>query len=205
MSERAVLRFALLLAVVCASGCSTFGWGKSDSESPNIDLIAVVPLRESPGQPKRGERPPLESHAGKAVTGQIYGYLAAQTRYRFVPDLTIDALVARIDAADRLAAARALAQESGANAVLFGSVYRFQERVGPRYAASQPASVSFELELFSVAADEVVWSGQFDETQEALSTNLLNAWMFWRVGPHWFSVRELSGVGVEKLLKTLPK
>ena len=111
----------------------------------------------------------------------------------------------RITERDALAAARALARESGADGVLFGTVYRFQERIGPRYAASQPASVSFDLALYSVVADEVVWKGQFDETQQPLSSNLFNAWMFWRAGPYWFSVRELSGLGVEKLMKTLPK
>ena len=206
MSSCKGLRFALVLAAVGIGGCGMFKWGGVHPQAGGIELIAVSPIRELPPQARKSDdRPVLESHAGRAITGQIYGYLAGQTRYRFVPDLTVESIVPRITERDAIAAARALARESGADGVLFGTVYRFQERIGPRYAASQPASVSFDLALYSVVADEVVWKGQFDETQQPLSSNLFNAWMFWRAGPYWFSVRELSGLGVEKLMKTLPK
>lgn len=196
----------VLLVWVCGTGCSLFSRGDAETVGPKIDLIAVLPIREAPVQVRDdGGRPVMETHAGRAITGQIYGFLALQTRYRFVPDLTIEGLAWRIDRTDPIAAARVVADETGADAVLFGTVYRFQERVGTRFAAPQPASVSFDLALYSVAAGEVVWKGQFDETQEALTSNLLNAWMFWRAGPHWFSARELAGLGIEKLLATLPK
>jgi hypothetical protein len=210
MSDHRAAWLALAVVAACAGGCGTVGWGTfgfggGDGTERSIDLIAVAPIREAPPQLAEGERLVLETHAGRAITGQIYGFLAEQTRYRFVPDLSVDAAMARIRSRDQIETARELAVETGADAVLFGTVYRFQERVGPRYAASHPASVSFDLALYSVAAGEVVWKEQFDETQEALSTNLLNAWMFWRAGPHWFTVRELSGLGVEKLLETLPE
>jgi len=202
------LVFAVFAA--CCGGCGTTSWdprhwGGPDTTVPRVDLIAVSPIREAPPQLEKGERPVLETHAGRAITGQIYGFLAGQTRYRFVPDLTVEATVARIATGDAIEAAKALAAETGADSVLFGTVYRFQERVGTRFAATQPASVSFDLALYSVPAGEVIWKGQFDETQEALSSNLLNAWMFWRAGPQWFSVRDLAGLGVERLLRTLPK
>lgn len=210
MSEHRFAWLVIAAVAICCGGCGAsswnpLGWGGGDTTPPRVDLIAVSPIREAPPQLEKGERPVLETHAGRAITGQIYGFLAGQTRYRFVPDLTVEASAARIDTRDEIEAAKALAAETGADSVLFGTVYRFQERVGTRYAATQPASVSFDLALYSVPAGEVVWKGQFDETQEALSTNLFNAWMFWRVGPHWFSVRELAGLGVEKLLKTLPE
>ncbi len=196
----------VLVAVfgVFASGCATL-WGGGAEDNARIDLIAVLPVREVPGRVGADDRPTLESHAGRAVTAQMYGFLAEQTRYRFVPDLTVDAIVARLDRGDIVDVARKVAAEVQADAVLFGKVYRFQERVGPRYAASRPASVSFDLGMYAVASDEVVWEGQFDETQEALSSNLMNVWMFWRAGPHWFSVRELSRLGVESLLEDLPE
>lgn len=181
-------------------------FGGADPEgSVRIDLVAVMPIREAPGEPREGERPSLETHAGRAVTAQIYGILAEQTRYRFAPDLTVDDLVYAMEWRDPIEMARQVAAEIEADAVIFGTVYRFQERVGTRFAATRPASVSFDLGLYLVARDEVVWRGQFDETQEALSSNLLNAWMFWRAGPHWFSARELSRLGVESLLAEIPE
>lgn len=206
LSNRQVAAVGTAALLAVCGGCGLFGKGDASNKEPGIELIAVLPLRETPASARdNDDRPVLESHAGRAVTGQIYGQLATQTRYRFVPDLTVEGLVWRMDRRDGIDAARELARETGADAVLFGTVYRFQERIGPRYAAAQPASVSFDLALYSVAADEVVWKGQFDETQQPLSSNIFNAWMFWRAGPYWFSVRELSGLGVEKLFKTLPK
>jgi len=193
---------ALLAAAL--SGCSLFGGG-DPSLTENVHLVAIYPIREVPGPADEdSDRPVLETHAGRAVTAQIYGILAEQTRYHFVPDLAVADMVAQIDPSlDEVAAARELALASEADAVLFGTVYRFQDRVGPRMAASQPASVSFDLAMYSTAADEVVWEGQFDQTQRALTSNFFDAWMFWRVGPHWFSSRELAGLGVEKLLREI--
>jgi hypothetical protein len=197
-----VLSGALTLAVV--SGCSLLSTSEPE-DSIRIDLVAVLPVREAPGKGLEDDRPVLETHAGRAVTAQIYRFLAEQTLYRFVPDLTIEAIVEYLDRSDQLEMAREVAAEVGADAVLFGTVYRFQERVGTPYAATRPASVSFDLGLYLVKTDEIVWRGQFDKTQEALSSNLLNAWMFWRAGPHWFSVRELTRLGVERLLQEIPE
>lgn len=186
-----------------ASGCSMMS-SNDPENSIRIDMVAVLPIVEVPGRSDDPERPILDSHAGRAVTAQIYGFLAEQTLYRFVPDLTVDAVVGGRGRGDQVELARSVASEVGADAVIFGKVYRFQDRVGPRYAASQAASVSFDLGLYLVATDDVVWRGQFDETQVALSSNLLNFWMFWRAGPHWFSSRELARLGVESLLEQVP-
>jgi len=192
---------AVTAALAVAGGCSTFKLGCDDSPTAAVELIAVYPIREVPSaEDGTAERPILDTHAGRAVTAQIYGWLSEQVRYRFVPDLTVEEFVDEISAPDPVEAARQLARASGAGAVLFGAVYRFQDRVGTRYAASQPASVSFDLALYTTAADAVVWTGQFDRTQRALSSNFLDIWMFWRAGPHWFSSRELARLGVEKLL-----
>lgn len=205
---RWAVRASAVAVLLFCGGCSTlrdsFDWlrfGKAGSPPPPIDLLAVLPLREMPPSLRDGkdERPVLESHAGRAVTAQVYRYLADQTRFRFVPDLEV-AELAPPTRGDQVEAARELARASEADAVIFGSVYRFQERIGTKYAASHPASVSFDLALYVAANDEVVWKGSFDETQESLSSNLFNWWMFWKAGPYWFTARELAGLGVDKLL-----
>jgi hypothetical protein len=84
--------------------------------------------------------------------------------------------------------------------VIYGEVHRFRERIGTDYGASEPASVSFDLGIVDAVNGEVMWNGSFSETQQSLSANFLNWWMFWRAGPHWFTARELAGLGVEKLI-----
>jgi hypothetical protein len=196
---------AMLLAVLLSSGCGYLDFLPfvgGDQEKPPIDLIAVLPVRELPDSAADGERPVLETHAGRAVTAQVYRYLAEQTRLRFVPDLAVADVAARAPR-EPLAAARALAKATGADAVIFGTVYRFRERVGTKYAASQPANVSFDLAFYVAESDEVTWQESFDKTQESLSSNLFNWWMFWRAGPYWFTARELAGLGVDRLLDDL--
>ncbi len=174
--------------------------GGQDPAVQSLQTLVVLPAREAPQEGIEGDRPPLDTHAGKALTAQIYGVLAEQTRFRFVPDLTVEGISV---AGNGLQGARRLAEATEADGVLFATVYRFQDRVGPRLAASAPASVSFDLSLYSRAEDDVVWRASFDETQQPLSTNFLKAWMFWRGGPHWLTARELSRLGLERLFDQL--
>jgi len=164
-----------------------------------MQLLAVLPI-ETVAAPA-GDAP-VPSDAGMVVTAQLYRVLAEQTEFRFVPDLTVaDTLdTPEVRRADSLAdRAVALGKEVGADGVIFGRVLRFRKRVGTQFGATEPASVSFELALVAVSSGEVVWRGRFDETQEPLSSNLLNWWMFWNAGPRWMSAAELTGLGVDRL------
>jgi hypothetical protein len=173
----------------------------------DMQLLAVLPVEPAAAPAASGGSPPLPADdAGLAVTAQIYRVLADQTEFRFVPDLTVsDVLgtpaVRRANGVvDR---AVALGKEVGADGVIFGRVYRFHKRVGTEYGASQPASVWFELGLVQVSSGDIVWKGSFDKTQEPLTSNLLNWWMFWRGGPRWFSAGELAGLGIDQLFEDM--
>ncbi len=140
------------------------------------------------------------------VTAQIYRALTEQTEFRFVPDLTVsDVLDTRAvrRAGSVVDRAVALGKEVGADGVIFGRVFRFHKRVGTEYGVTQPASVWFELGLVAVSNGRVVWQGRFDQTQEPLSSNLLDWWIFWRAGPRWVSSSELAGLGVDRLFQDL--
>lgn len=171
-------------------------------------LVAVLPIEPAPA-PSRGTTPPGPApgpEAGLAVTAQIYRLLAEQTVFRVVPDLTVadelqtPAVRAARDLLDR---AVALGKAVGADAVIFGRVFRFQRRVGTDFGVTEPASVWFELAVADVASSAVIWQDEFDQTQQPLSSNLLNWWMFWSAGPRWLSAGELAGVGIERMFGRL--
>lgn len=208
---RAARTLVLVVAVaLLGSGCAYL---RPRPEPVFVGLLAILPVEaEDAGA---GAAPnvagveapePLPEDAGMAVTAQIYGALAERPEFRFVPDLTVatagDSAAVR-QATDRHARARALGRAVGADDVLCGGVSRFRERVGTSMGARIPASVSFDLELVNVASGEVTWRGRFDETQQALSSNLFKSWMFWEAGPHWFTARELAGLGAQKLIGDL--
>ncbi|HVN85757.1 MAG TPA: hypothetical protein VMW17_13020 [Candidatus Binatia bacterium] len=195
-------------SILASTGCRLLPQ-RDEKPLPPIHLIAVLPL-------DRGERPhlagadadrqPLPLDAEKVVTAQVYSVLAETPRWRFVPDLTVEQALRSIAGSDsNEERARALAAAVQADGVLYGSVLRFREREGSEYGSRQPASVAFRLGVYSVAAGRTIWSNDFVQTQEPLSSNLLNWWQFWKEGPRWFTAAELARLGVEQLLSDLDR
>jgi len=199
-------RILPILALAALLGCSA---KQAQDELPKIHLLAVLPIEIAEVQRSDPEDAyPVPPEAGIAVTAQIYRFLADRPDFRFVADLLIQDVVLRSsvrDATALIARAVALGKETSADAVIFGTVSRFRERIGTEWGATSPAAVSFDLGLVVVSSGEVVWEGRFDRTQQPLSSNFFDFWMFWRAGPHWFSARELAGLGVDKLLKEMTK
>jgi len=96
-------------------------------------------------------------------------------------------------------------QETGrsfsSDAVLFGYIYRWRERIGTNYGVESPASVAFDLSLISTHTGTVVWKGSFKKTQASLSENLLDFSTFLKSRGRWLTARELADIGLEKLIK----
>jgi hypothetical protein len=201
----------LAVVAIVLPGCAA----KRPPELPKpvgpIRVLAVLDIE--PGVPgptaEEAKAPPrVPPEAGRAVTGQIYGVLANRRDFRFVPDLAVADVTrdpAVRGAASLIDRARALSKAVTTDAVLFGTVSRFDERVGTRYGATSPASVAFDLALLETATGEIIWRGQFAETQEPLTSNVLQIWMFWRGGPRWLTARELTRLGVERLFNDMRK
>jgi hypothetical protein len=101
-------------------------------------------------------------------------------------------------------AAMQAGQKVGADGVLIGCVFRFSERVGETFAAERPASAAFDLALIRVSDGAVVWKNSFDESQRAVSEDLIEASQYMSRGVRWFSVREWGDYGLEQLLKRFP-
>jgi len=196
---------AALLALL-AVGCATKQPEQPEVAPASMQLLAVLPIEPVAGVSGESVSAPPPAEAGQVVTSQLYRVLAEQTEFRVVPDLTVADTMETPEvrsARSVLERAVALGKEVGADGVIFGRVLRFKKRVGTDYGASEPASVSFELGLVAVSSGDVVWKGSFDQTQEPLTSNLFNWWMFWRAGPRWFSAAELAGLGVDRLFEDM--
>jgi hypothetical protein len=195
------LTAAFVFAVVLAA-CSQYRIPFLTSSSKiegKVDLIAVMPVDKSAAP--SGESDELGTEAERVVTAAVYGALSDSYEWRFVPDLTIaDAMrgLSPLDSPEKRAAA--LAKAVKADAVIFGSVWRYIEREGPADGADRPASVAFTLRLFLASSGEVVWEETYDKTQEALSSNIFDWALFWEEGPHWLSAAELTHIGVDAMI-----
>jgi hypothetical protein len=95
-------------------------------------------------------------------------------------------------------------KELNVDFIVVGYLFRFEERIGSRIGAEKPASVGFDVHLLRVRDGKRVWDGKFDETQQALSENLLKLGSFVRRKASWLTAEELSSVGMDEMLKRLP-
>ena len=88
--------------------------------------------------------------------------------------------------------------------IFIGFIFRFEERIGSHIGAEKPASVGFDVHLIRLRDQKMVWTGKFDETQKALSENLLKIGSFFRRKASWLTAEELSSVGMDEMLKKFP-
>jgi curli biogenesis system outer membrane secretion channel CsgG len=73
--------------------------------------------------------------------------------------------------------------------------------VGKEYAAESAASVAFDLYLVDSRAQKVVWSAYFDETQQALTDDLLFMGTFFRRGARWITAEEMASEAMTDMFK----
>jgi hypothetical protein len=89
--------------------------------------------------------------------------------------------------------------------VFVGFLYRFDERIGSSLGVDKPASVGYDLHLFRVKDGKLVWSGRSDETQQALTDDLLKIGAFLRRKAVWLKAEELASVGMDEILTDMPR
>jgi len=97
-----------------------------------------------------------------------------------------------------------IGKKLNADFVLIANLFRFEERIGSSLGVERPASVSFDLHLFRLRDEKMVWLGKFDETQRPLSENLLKIGSFIRRKGSWLMAAELASVGMDEMLRKLP-
>jgi hypothetical protein len=101
-----------------------------------------------------------------------------------------------------------LAQDLGkkvqAHYVLIGTVWRYRERQGGSRGVQTPASVSFSVHLIHAEDGNLLWEGNFAETQRSLSENVLDVRAFFERGAKWLTADELARYGVDEIIKDFP-
>jgi hypothetical protein len=151
--------------------------------------------------------------AGPFLTSELVSQMEKQQGYTLLFDDGSQDLLSgmKMFGTDNAAAAQYLniyvdaGKRAGADAVLTGHIFRFQERKGNRASVESPASVAFDLHLIHVAKGEMIWTGHFDQTQRPLSENLLELGSFIKRGASWITAEELAQGGLEDILRRFPQ
>jgi hypothetical protein len=95
-------------------------------------------------------------------------------------------------------------KELEADFMFIGCLFCYEERIGSSLGVERPASVSFDLHLFRLRDEKMIWMGKFDETQRPLSENLFKIWSFIRRKGSWLTAAELASVGINEMLRKIP-
>ncbi len=150
----------------------------------------------------------LARNADLAVQELFVGKLEQSGRFSIIPPYQSDAVYQRVKGEHARATVAQQLQMTGkaleADGVVAGYVSCFRERVGYKYSAERPASVTFGVYLIRTSDGELAWGNIFDKTQQSLLENVLQASTFFSRGLQWVTAAELAEEGVEEILKTFP-
>jgi len=167
-----------------------------------VNRIAVMPLIDDP--PQGAE--PLEAGAADAISAELYSQAALAGSWEVVPEDDVVQAVQKLppnSAKDLDENAPQLGRLVSADGVLYGSVERYQERVGLDYAAASPASVTFKLKFVDMKSGQVVWHADFAKSQKALSQNIFNLVNFVQNQGRWVRAHEIALEGVKEAIADL--
>jgi len=209
------------LLVFSAVGCSTTGVKTVRvGSAADINSILVLPFDDlSKIYGKAGlikcplcdyyfEAGPVPPNAVDWLSERLVGLLGQQSTVALIThDRSFDH--SKPASSTGMLTERKLVAQAGrsvkADAVVSGYIYRYEERIGTAYAASQPASVAFSIHLIRSADGADIWFGYVDETQQTLSENLFNVAAFWQRKGRWVTAAEMAEAGLIKLLDNFPK
>lgn len=192
---------ATLLA--CADETRFVQVRQATDEPIAVSRIAVAPFR---AVARPGAAPLLDD-----ASPLIGGYVASALEGRSVDVVPpsdvaqgIGLAIAPAEAGDVRALAAAVHQKFGADALAMGVVHRFVDRSGESMGSTRPASVGFEVRIVAAPAGNVLWVGAFDQTQVALSENVLKAPQYPGGGTRWLTAAEFARWGAGLVVNQMP-
>jgi hypothetical protein len=159
-----------------------------------VSRVAVLPFRGA----QRPGAEPLRSDASALVASYVAEAFSARGIDTVPPNDVEQALG---EAAGGAAAGQQVAQHFGAGAVAVGTVYKFRDRSGEALGSTHPASVGFEVKLYT-ADGRLFGAKVFDHTQVALTENALTAAQYPGGGTRWLTAEELAHWGASEIVKS---
>jgi hypothetical protein len=199
------LAATLVLLLVLAGACGTRQPDVTlipTKDLPGSILVVPVTIAQDP-QGTRDETTWQELEKGREVLAELVAeFLIDRPHLRFATTAQLIEVIPDYNG-DPQAVASA-AGRLGSDAALVITLHRYQERQGGPYAVAAPASAAFEFRLIASADLQVLCSGRFDETQKALSENVLDFFTAARRKFRWLKVEELLRDGLRTKLETCP-
>lgn len=192
--------YLLFFAICLLFSCTT----QQKTKVPEEEIQAVKNILVLPAQATTENKEPVDEQLEKGVmvmNRDLMTYFEGKKYARFV---AADESAKQMPGGNRLTLIQNLGRKFNSGAVLLCSMSRYIERIGTKYASESPASVAFECKLVEVETGRALCFLSFDETQQALSENLLSLPGVARRGLKWLTAEQLLNDGLTKKLDTCP-
>ena len=195
---------ALTVLIIFSAGCSYIAPGNTEKELAVINSIGVLPAHTVTHQPSKVKAGAMaELNAGtETINSLLADYFQGFQDVSVISQSELEGL-SSAEPGKFLHLAREAGRQLHYDAVLITSVERYQARDGSEYAVMTPASVSFSLKLLAVESGQVIWSADFDQTQQPLFENILKT-RSTGSGFRWLTAAELASAGLTKKLDSSP-
>jgi len=198
---RGFLFLSLLFGMLLTSG--------SEGRTETKPRLVILPfLVERVEDPEKGVLCPVCKgirRSGEIVPGSqntlidlLYAKMEANGTFQIIAQKNVEEILLHSPSSVQVG------KKLEADFIFIGYLFRFEERIGSSLGVERPASVSFDLHLFRLRDEKMVWLGKFDETQRPLSENLFKIWSFIRRKGSWLTAAELASVGMDEMLGKLP-
>ncbi len=218
----AVLAAIAFVAFWAWAGCASAPAPKPAADASMVKTVLVLPftdmslvygLDQGVRSPISGQAfitGPVEADACQFLTEKVTRFLGEQSPFTPVPYEDAQGAIAQVlnqkhSSMLSMESVCQVGQSLGVDGIVVGHVYRFRDRVGKAYSVDTPASVAFDVHLVRVNEKRILWSGRYDETQKALSDNLLHFPKFIKRGGAWVTAQKLASTGLDKALENFPK
>ena len=185
------------------AGCSYIAPGDNDEELVPISSIGILPAHSTTLRPTdTGTVAELEAGV-ETINSILADYFKAYQNISLVSQSELEGL-SSAKSENSLSLAREAGYQLHYDAVLITSVKRYQDRDGSEYAVMKPASVAFSLKLLAVESGRIIWSADFDQTQQPLLENILPKTRSTGSGFRWLTAAELTSAGLTRKFNNCP-
>lgn len=133
----------------------------------------------------------LEKHLAD-FTAQMRSYFANTPHIVMLGDDQLQSLLAA-STGNSQQLIQVAGEKLGCQSALLVTLERYRERLGDEYSATDPASLAFSFRLINIADGKVTCFGQFDETQQPVSENVLAIGQAFKRGFKWITIGDLTG------------
>jgi len=124
-------------------------------------------------------------------TAQVREYFRADSRFVVLGDDQLQSLLGSSTGINRQLV-QVAGDKLGCKVALQITLDRYRERLGDEYSVTDPASLAFEYQLTNVVDGKVVCFGQFSETQQPVSENVLAIGQAFNRGFKWITIADLT-------------